>query len=77
MKQQVFCVRYRKLYCKRNLILKILDYTQLDTHTHTHTLLSRRDQPVGQAATYTTYYKHNGQISMLSTGFDPAISEIK
>jgi len=49
--------------------------SQLDTHTHTHTrthtvgLLCTIDQPVAEAATYTTNNKYKRRISMPSDGF--------
>jgi len=42
MEQQVFCVSFRKLYCKWNRHLKVLDHIQLDTHTHTSDKWSAR-----------------------------------
>ena len=38
-------------------LLKILGHKQLNTHTHTHSvgLLWTSDQPVAEAATYTTH----------------------
>jgi hypothetical protein len=35
------------------------------------------DQPIAEAATYTTPKKHNEKISIKSTGFEPAILIIK
>jgi len=50
-------------------------------HTHTHTaLLCTSDQPVAQAATYTTQHnttQHKRQTSMPSTGFVLMNPEIK
>jgi hypothetical protein len=53
--------------------------TQLDTHTHTHTvgLLWTSDRLVGETGTYTTHNKHNRRISTSSAGFEPAIPAIK
>jgi len=48
-------------------------------HTHTHPvgLLWASDQPVAEAATYTTHNKHNRRTSMPSAGFEPAIPAIE
>ena len=53
------------------------------THRHTHTrthpvaLLWTSNQPLAQAATYTTHNKHMRRISMLSLGFELAIPAIE
>jgi hypothetical protein len=49
------------------------------THKHTHTvgLLWTSDQPVADATTYTTHNKHEGRVSMLTAGLEPAIPAIK
>ena len=61
-------------------LLRFLDHTELDTFTHKHThtvrLLSINDQPVTEAATYTTHSKHN-RTSMPLAGFEPAIPAVK
>jgi len=61
--------------------LRFLDYTQLDTHTHTNThpvgLLCTIDEPVTQTATYTTPNMHNRRTTVPSTGFEHAIPSIK
>ena len=57
--------------------LKILDHTQLDTHTRSVGPLYISDQLDAQTATYTTHYKQNRRISKLSAVFEPAIAEIK
>jgi hypothetical protein len=36
-----------------------------------------RDQPIVEAATYTTHNKHKRRISMLSAAFKPAIPTIE
>jgi len=43
------------------LILRFLDHTQLDTHTHPVGLLRTSDQLVAEAATYATHNKHKTQ----------------
>jgi len=54
------------------------------THTHTHTphthtivLLSKNDQLVAQAATYTTQNQHNRGTSTPSAGFETEIPTIE
>jgi len=80
MEQQVFCVSFRKMYCKRNVLFEgFISYNYTHTHTQTHTssrTTPTSDQFVAQTATYTTHYKHNRQKSMHSAGFEPAIAEI-
>ena len=44
------------------------------THTHSIVLLSKDDQLVAEAATYTTQNKHNRRISTPSAGFETEIS---
>jgi hypothetical protein len=46
------------------------------TQTLSVGLLWTRDQPVSEAATYTTQNKHKVRISTPSIGFEPAIPEI-
>jgi hypothetical protein len=57
--------------------------THTHTHTHTHTQLQSAgylwtsDQAVQEATNYTIHNKQKRQISMLSAGFEPAISAIQ
>jgi len=38
MEQQVFCVSFRKLYCKRNFVFEVsIPHKIGHTHTHTYT----------------------------------------
>ena len=57
-----------------HLVLRFLDHTQLNTHTHTHPaeLLWTSDQPIAQAATYTKLKKTN--IHALSGVWTPTSS---
>jgi hypothetical protein len=51
------------------------------SHTVTHTypvgILWKSDQPVVEAATYTTHNKHKTRTSIHTSGFEPAILEIE
>jgi len=65
------------------LIIKFYrTYTIRQTNTHTHTitfgvgLLWASDQPVADAATYTTHKKHKGQTTMPSAEFEFPFPEI-
>jgi len=60
-------------------LLRFLDHTQLDTHTHTHPVghLYKSDQLVPQAATYITHKKHKRRTSILSAGLEPAMPATK
>jgi hypothetical protein len=58
------------------LVFMFLDHTQLDTHTHAHTLWTS-DQLFSEAGTHTTHNKYNRRTSMPSTGFEPASPAIK
>jgi hypothetical protein len=51
--------------------------TQLDTHERTVGLLWTSDQLVAEAATNTTHIQHGGKTSLLSAGFEIAITAIK
>ena len=54
-------------------------HTNTFTHKNTHPvgLLSISDQPITEAATYTSHSQHNRRTFMLSAGFEPAISATK
>ena len=56
-------------------LLRFLNHTQ--RHTQPVGLLWTGDQPVAEAATYTTHNKHNGPTSVPLAGFEPAIPTIK
>ena len=60
-------------------LLRFLGHTQLAPLRHTHSigLLLTSDRPVAEAATYTTHNEQNKGISLLSTGFEPAIPNVK
>jgi hypothetical protein len=47
------------------------------THTHPVELLSTSDQPVSEAATYTTRNRQNRHTSMPSAGFQLALLAIE
>ena len=56
---------------------RFVDHTQLGKHTHAVELLWIRDQPVAEAATYTTHKKQKRRTtSMPSAGFEPGIPAV-
>jgi hypothetical protein len=46
-------------------------------HVHSRTPLNKEINPVAEDSNYTTYKKHNRRTGMPSTGFEPAIPQIK
>jgi hypothetical protein len=52
-------------------LLRLRDHTK--THARPLGLLCTSDQPVTEAATYTTHNKHKRRTSLPSAGFEPAI----
>ena len=57
-------------------LLSFIDHTQVDTHTFGVGFLWTSDQPVADAATYTTHKKHKGRTPMPSAEFEFPFPEI-
>jgi len=66
-------------YPKSGLGRLIVDVSKSRTIRHIHPvgLLCNSDQPVAEAATYTTHNKHKSRISTPSAACEPAILTIK
>ena len=67
-------VEVSKSHTIRHTRARARTYTYTHTHTHRLGLLWTSDQPVAEAATYTT---HKRTTSMPSEGSEPAIPAIK
>jgi hypothetical protein len=66
-------------YPKSDLGRLIVDVSKPRTIRHIYPigLPWNSDQPVAEAATYTTHNKHKSQISMPSAACEPAIPKLK
>ena len=71
-----FCVVQQPKSGPGRLIVEV-SMSQTDRHKHPVGLACTCDQPVAEAATYTSHNKHKRRKSMSSEGFESAVPAIK